>query len=133
MTREELLSRKDYAESKIEELCDFINGTPPNEKGYEDLIQAYLKWTDIYDDILDQISNLDKADAKEAEAKKEKRIDLIFRSLDLACKIAVPILCISASIGVAKLSYAQDSQMQLCNGRVMGSAKDLMNLAKMKV
>ena len=114
-------------------MCDFINGTPPNEKGYEDLIQAYLKWTDIYDDILDQISDLDKADAKEAEAKKEKRIDLIFRSLDLVCKIAVPILCISASVGVAKLSYVQDSQMQLCNGRVMGSAKDLMNLAKMKV
>ena len=64
---------------------------------------------------------------------KEKRIDLALRCAEIVCKTAIPLLAIGASIGVAKLSYTQDAQLKLRNGNVMASARDLMQMARLKV
>ena len=127
--KQSLLKQKDYLETKIEEVCDFINSTPVTDPGYDKLTETYLKLTEMYDDVLDELKKLDSED----EIKKEKRIEVIFRSAELAIRIAVPIVSVLAGMSLAKLSYCQDANMVLKNGNVMVNARDVVNLAKLKV
>lgn len=127
--KESLLKQKDYLETKIEEVCDFINSTPVTDASYDKLTETYLRLTKMYDDVLDKIRQLDS----EEEIKKSKRVDIIFRSADLAVKIAVPLISVAAGIALAKLSYVQDANMVLKNGNVMVNARDVVQLAKLKV
>ena len=57
----------------------------------------------------------------------------IFETAELAVKIGVPVAVILAVVGVAKLSYTKEAELELCNGRVFGGIKDLLSLARLAI
>lgn len=59
-------------------------------------------------------------------------IEVIFRSADIGVKLLVPTLAIAGTWAVAKLSYMNDADLKLCNGRVAGNVKELLRIATMK-
>lgn len=67
------------------------------------------------------------------QAKKKEVIDIIFRTGELSAKIIVPILGFMSVRYVANLSYMNDEEMKLCNGRIAGTVKDVMKILMMKV
>lgn len=114
--------------------------------GEEDIEKAKLDFEKEKMRALDEIEN-DKIDlererlrldrekfAHDIEHQKGEELkEVIFMSAELMAKVAVPLVTVSAMVGVAKLSYAKDLDLELCNGRVMGTVKDLLKLATMKV
>ena len=67
------------------------------------------------------------------DQKKKETVEIIFRSADLGVKVLVPTLAIAGTWAVAKLSYMNDAELKLCNGRVAGNVKELLRIATMKV
>ena len=67
------------------------------------------------------------------QAKKKETIDIIFKTSDVIVKLAVPILGFAGVRYVANLSYMNDEQMKLCNGRIAGGVKDMLKIMTMKV
>ena len=67
------------------------------------------------------------------QAKKHDVIDIIFRTGELGAKIAIPILGFMGVRYVANLSYMNDEEMKLCNGRIAGGVKDMIKIMTMKV
>lgn len=72
--------------------------------------------------------------AKEIEDQKRKApVDIIFKSAELGVKVLVPVCGLVGTIGLAKLAYMNDLNLQLCNGTVRSCAKDLLKIATTKV
>lgn len=70
------------------------------------------------------------------DVKVQKRGEIeqaIFETAGLAVKIGVPVAVILAVVGVSKLSYVKEAELELCNGRVYGGIKDLLALARLAV
>lgn len=68
------------------------------------------------------------------EIQKRNEIkDIIFEAAELGIKISVPLIAAAATISVAKLSYMNEEEFRLCNGRVYGGVKDLLKLVTLKV
>lgn len=133
---EVLEKRIEYVEEKLSEFEDKVDNSTPSDKGYPELVKAYNNWADLYTQLIDELDHLEEVEAKNAKIESEKKIDLILRVAELGVKaagVAVPVLAIMASVGVAKLSYVQDQKLALRNGNVFGNAKDLMQIAKIKV
>lgn len=65
--------------------------------------------------------------------KKKEVVEIIFRSADLGVKVLIPTLAIAGTWAVAKLSYMNDAELKLCNGRVAGNVKELLKIATMKI
>lgn len=133
MKAEVLQNKVFYVEDKLAELEALIDSADPTEKEYGELIDAYNKWASTYMRLTEELYSLDDIEEKDAKMEKEKRIDLALRIAELSCKVIVPLTCIMASVGVAKLSYVQDQKLVLRNGNVMANSKDLMQMARMKM
>ena len=133
MTKEVLENRIAYAEDRLSALEEQVENHLPSDKGYLELVNAYNGWADVYTSLINELETFDEKQAEKLEAIKEKKRDLILRYVELGCRIGVPILSIIAGMSIAKLSYVQDANLALCNGRVMANAKDIVNIAKMKV
>lgn len=72
--------------------------------------------------------------ACEIEVRKRDEIkDIIFEAAEIGIKLAVPLIAVVGTIGVAKLSYMNEEEFKLCNGRVYGEVKDLLKIVTMKV
>ncbi len=70
------------------------------------------------------------------EVEHQKGRELISDILEVAeitGKILVPIAGLTGVIYVANLAYMNDSKLELCNGRVMGCAKDVLKVLMMRV
>ena len=129
---EVLKARLNDVEDRVSRLEVMIDEANPTDKGYTDLVTAFNKWSDIYMKLEEDVERLELQDELE-DRVKEKRIDLALKCAEIVCKTAIPLIAIGASIGVAKLSYTQDAQLKLRNGNVMASARDLMQMARLKV
>lgn len=136
MEREYLQKRIEFAEGQIEFLSDLIANSDPANKNYLQIVQCYDDWVSYKDreekklETLD--SELDDKEEKEYRRKKDKT-DLTLRYLELGCKVAVPILTVLTTVAIAKLSYASDADLKLCNGRIMGLSKDLIRTIGAKI
>lgn len=75
----------------------------------------------------------EKFEKESARQKEQDIINVIFEGMGVACKIAVPVISLAAIVYVANLSYMNDSKLELCNGRIMGTTKDLFKILTMKV
>lgn len=154
MDRQLLQDELDFAGTRIEELEGEVKNTDASAKGYKELTEAYNKWTDRYNEIYSQLNELDKVDIEyetlkfeqekfkfekekfEYEKSTKHKDDLakyIITGAEIGARILVPALMLMGSIGIAKLSYAKDLDLSLCNGRVWGTKPDLMKLATMKI
>lgn len=67
------------------------------------------------------------------QAKKNDVIDIIFRTGELSAKIMIPIIGFMGVRYVANLSYMNDEEMKLCNGRIAGGVKDMLKIMTMKL
>jgi len=133
MTKEILERRLEYAENRIVELEERVNELMPEDDGYSEVVKAYIFWSNEYTKLIEQIDDLEIADEKEKQAKKEKALDLWLRVAELGCKVAIPVMGIAASLALGKLAYVQDTNMVLCNGRIFPMAKDVVKMATVKI
>lgn len=150
MEREQLLDQIDFAQARIEEIERVLINANPTEKGFKELVESYNKWIDRYDELITREEHFDdealesrKLDIEEMKVKVEtekleiekKRIpvDIALRVGELGIKVAVPIIGIVGTMAVAKLAYINDAELNLCNGRIFASAKELIKLTTTKV
>lgn len=137
MEREHLQQRIDFAEEQIKLFSELIANTDPADKEYMQLVQCYDGWVSYKDRAEKKLDGLDseledKEEEREYRRKKDKA-DLTLRYVELGCKIAIPILTVMTTVALAKLSYANDADLKLCNGRIMGLSKDLIRTIGAKV
>lgn len=72
--------------------------------------------------------------ANDVKVQKREEIENgIFEVLELSVKIGVPVAVILAIVGVSKLAYVKEQNLELCNGRVYGGIKDLLSLARLAI
>ena len=72
--------------------------------------------------------------AHDVQVQKRAEIEqAIYEVLELSVKIGVPVAVILAIVGVSKLAYVKEAQLELCNGRVYGGIKDLLSLARLAI
>lgn len=137
MEQEYLQKRIEFAEGQIEFLSDLIANSDPANKNYLQIVQCYDDWVSYKDREEKKLENLDsELDDKEEEKeyiRKKDKTDLTLRYLELGCKVAVPILTVLTTVAIAKLSYASDADLKLCNGRIMGLSKDLIRTIGAKI
>lgn len=136
MEREYLQKRIEFAEGQIEFLSDLIANSDPANKNYLQIVQCYDDWVSYKDREEKKLENLDSEldDKEEKEYRRKKdKTDLTLRYLELGCKVAVPILTVLTTVAIAKLSYASDADLKLCNGRIMGLSKDLIRTIGAKI
>jgi hypothetical protein len=98
-----------------------------------DVVKAYNDWGDTYTRLVDELDQFDISAEKEKAEKRKDAIDLGLRVAELGCKVAIPIIGVTTTLALAKLSYIQDSNMVLCNGRIFPMAKDVIKLATTKL
>ena len=129
MEQENLQKRIEFAEGQIKLFGELIADTDPADEMYMSFVKGYDSWVDYKEKAekkLDALeSDLDKEEEKEYQRKKDKA-DLTLKWVELGCKVAVPILTVLTTVAIAKLSYASDADLKLCNGRIMGLSKDLI-------
>lgn len=132
MDKDTLMEQIEFARARIEELERKIECSDPEEKGYTGLIEGYIKWTDRYNTLVDKFNSIEDVEEKDKLSKKEL-IDVILRSAELGAKIIVPVIMLVGTVAVAKLAYANDADLKLCNGRIFGSVREVLKLATMKL
>ena len=66
-------------------------------------------------------------------APRKEIEDVIFRTVDIATRLAVPVIGFMGIRYVANLSYMNDAELKLCNGRIAGGVKDMLKVLTMKV
>lgn len=133
MTKEILERRIEFVEAQIGFLEEQMENMSPADKGYMDVVKAYNDWGDTYTRLVDELDHFDISASKEKAEKRKDAIDLGLRVAELACKVAVPVIGVTTTLALAKLSYIQDSNMVLCNGRIFPMAKDVIKLATTKI
>lgn len=74
----------------------------------------------------------EKFEYEKEHQKKRELIDDIFEGIGAAGKILVPVASLVGVVYVANLAYMNDSKLELCNGRVFGTAKDLFKVLTLK-
>lgn len=75
----------------------------------------------------------EKFERESARQEQQDILNAIFECIGTAGKILVPVIGLAGVIYVANLSYMNDSKLELCNGRIMGTTKDLFKILTMKV
>ena len=141
MDKQTILDQITFVESRIKELEKEILQGASDEKGRKELIEGYNKWVDRFNELIDKLNNLGQPDLetetlrleqerlefeKQKFEKEQKDLHrqevekMIFDGLELTVKIAVPVLTIGGALALAKLAYAKDSDLELCNGRIWG-------------
>lgn len=141
MTQEYLREQMAIVNEQIEDLRKTISAYDPTDKGYSDLVNAYLHWFNRYIELSEQLENFDKnkelekvkfeiAEEKRVQEEKDKKFDKTMRILELSAKVAIPALAVVASVALAKLSFAEESDLKICNGRIFSFGKDLVKLIK---
>lgn len=155
MDREELLLKQmEYVKEQIASIEKKIGSYPEDGKGFKELVDGYNKWVDRYNALVDEYGKLNSVDLEEEQLELEKdkldfekekfdyenmhkekteRVDRVFRGAEIAAKILVPCLAITGSVAIAKLSYMNDAELKLCNGRIFGGLKEVIKLATMKL
>lgn len=66
-------------------------------------------------------------------APRKEIEDVIFKTVDIATRLAVPVIGFMGIRYVANLSYMNDAELKLCNGRIAGGVKDMLKVLTMKV
>ena len=141
MTQEYLREQIEYAKTQIEDLQKVLNAYDPTEKGYDGLVTAYNRWCDRLSDLNEQYSNFEKnqqleevrfkeAEERKVKDEKDKKFDKTMRVLELSAKVAIPAIAVITSVALAKLSFAEESDLKICNGRIFSFGKDLVKLIK---
>lgn len=141
MTQEYLREQMAIVNEQIEDLRKTISAYDPTDKGYSDLVNAYIHWFNRYIELSEQLENFDKnkelekvkfeiAEEKRVQEEKDKKFDKTMRILELSAKVAIPALAVVASVALAKLSFAEESDLKICNGRIFSFGKDLVKLIK---
>ena len=141
MTQEYLREQIAIVNEQMEDLRKTISAYDPTDKGYGELVNAYLHWLNRYLELNEQLENFDKnkelekvkfeiAEEKRVQDEKDKKFDKTMRILELSAKVAIPTLAVVASVALAKLSFAEESDLKICNGRIFSFGKDLVKLIK---
>lgn len=60
-------------------------------------------------------------------------VDIGLKVLDLGVKVAVPIIGITGAAALAVLSYENNQELKLCDGRIFTGARDVLKLATGKI
>lgn len=131
MDKQTILKELEFVQVRVTEIEEDMLQTGPDEKGYVGKVEAYNKWIDRYNALIDKLDQLDHEEVEKKQLKKKETVDIIFKAADLGLKILVPIFVALVSLGIAKLSYANDQNLELCNGRIFGSVKDVLKLIKL--
>lgn len=74
----------------------------------------------------------EKFEKESARQNEQDILNAILGGIGTAGKILVPVIGLAGVIYVANLSYMNDSKLELCNGRVMGTVKDLFKIITLK-
>lgn len=141
MTQEYLRKQMAIVNEQMEDLRKTISAYDPTDKGYSELVTAYHRWFDKYIELSEQLENFDKnkelekvkfeiAEEKRVQDEKDKKFDKTMRILELSARVAIPALAVVASVALAKLSFAEESDLKICNGRIFSFGKDLVKLIK---
>lgn len=141
MTQEYLREQIAIVVEQMEDLRKTISAYDPTDKGYSDLVNAHLHWVNRYLELNEQLENFEKnqelekvkfeiAEEKRVQDEKDKKFDKTMRILELSAKVAIPTLAVAASVALAKLSFAEESDLKICNGRIFSFGKDLVKLIK---
>ena len=146
-----ITQESEFVKERIKELEIEILQTAGDEKGRKELIEGHNKWIDRLIELNDKLENLDKSDIEEETLKleyqklqfeiqkfnietelhrKELRKDVAFEVIDILVKVLIPILIIYVTMRIAELSYTNDQDLKLCDGRIWGVMGWLPKLIK---
>lgn len=64
------------------------------------------------------------------KSRLDKALDVGLKVGELGVRVAVPIIGVCGTIAVAKLSYINDAELKLCNGRIFAGAKEIIKLTQ---
>ena len=134
MDKDTLMNQIEFAWARIEELEGTLEHADPEGKGYNGLIDAYVKWVDRYNNLVEKLNRMeDVEEDKEDKLSKKEIIDVILRSAELGAKVLIPVVGLVGTVAIAKLAYANDADLKLCNGRIFGSVREVLKLATMRL